>query len=145
MLTIVGGIVLGGIGLFLIFIFLESILKAGFVLAILGSGFGFILILIFLFEASSAYGILAIFLIVLGYVYREAGKSGQPNFTSSGTAGDILPVGRIEELNEDELNQEAGLLGITFVGGMYVYQTYRYEKLVDAINYAHLQAKKSKL
>ena len=56
MLTIAGGIVLGGIALFLIFLFLEDIIKLGIVAILFGIGLGLLyLYIIFMEEVLGQY------------------------------------------------------------------------------------------
>ena len=60
-------------------------------------------------------------------------------------ASEPLSIAKVHELADEDLETEAESFGIKHEGGKYRYGVYKYEKLIDAINYAQLQASKSKI
>ena len=60
-------------------------------------------------------------------------------------ASEPLSIAKVHELADEDLETEAESFGIKLEGGKYRYGVYKYEKLIDAINYARLQASKSKI
>ncbi|MBT8573665.1 hypothetical protein G6653_06440 [Polynucleobacter paneuropaeus] len=60
-------------------------------------------------------------------------------------ASESLSISKVRELDHEDLEREAESFGIKHEGGKYRYGVYKYEKLIDAINYARLQASKSKI
>ena len=55
------------------------------------------------------------------------------------------PIVCVDGLNTKSLEEEAESFGIKLDGNKYRYGLYRYEKLIDAVNYARLQANKPKI
>jgi len=60
-------------------------------------------------------------------------------------ASKCLSSSKVHELGLEDLKREAESLGIKLDGVKYRYGVYKYEKLIDAINYARLQNSKSKI
>jgi len=60
-------------------------------------------------------------------------------------ASESLSISKVHELAVEDLEAEALSFGIKLEGGKYRYGVYKYEKLIDAISYARLQASKPKI
>jgi len=151
MLTIAGGVILGGIGLILIFIFLADLIKLGFTLVFLGLGFGllafYIYLMDFLLQENKAFGIIGgIALAYGGYyfyqVFKEKGSEGVLRDVNNSVSTAFVTANK---LSAEELKMEAEIHGIKFVDGKYCFEVYKYDNLSDAVNYARLQAKKSNI
>lgn len=68
----------------------------------------------------------------LAYARLDQGRPGCPAVPS-----DDLPVWTPPAMPTDAEQQQMDLLGITFDGRHYHYQSYRYDRLADALDYAH--------
>lgn len=152
MLTIAGGIVLGGIALFLIFVFLEDIIKLGIVAILFGVGLGLLyLYIIFMEEVLGqykAYGIVGGIGLAYCAYYLYKSKKLRDTKKSEIEVENLIHKSKsikvdVTDMGEDEVRDLCIKYNIGKDGDSYTYGNYRYSKVQDAINYAKLNENKT--